>query len=106
MKKPLITLACICALALPAIGLAGNSGDGSEYGTQPGFAVATDNTACSGAGAFGYFGKDNNLGIKSDPTDPGANGQATGDANSEKGCQSAASDSARPARTDPTSNPH
>jgi hypothetical protein len=61
VRKPLITLAAICALALPAIGLAGNSGTGEEYGTQPGFDVALDNTACAGSGAFGYFGKDNNL---------------------------------------------
>ena len=61
MKKPLITLGCICALALPAIGLAGNSGNGSEYGTQPGFAKATANTPCAGHGAFGAFGKDNNF---------------------------------------------
>ena len=32
----------------------------------------------AGSGAFGYFGKNMNLGIKSDPTDPGANGQQTG----------------------------
>lgn len=71
MKKPLITLTCICALALPAMGLAGNSGDGSEYGTQPGFAVANANTECAGHGAFGAFGKDNNFA-------GGANGEQTG----------------------------
>ena len=32
----------------------------------------------AGSGSFGYFGKDMNLGIKSDPTDPGANGYQTG----------------------------
>ena len=38
MTKNKIALAGICAaLALPAIGLAGNAGDGSDYGTQPGF---------------------------------------------------------------------
>ena len=51
MKKPLITLGCIFALALPAIGLAGNSGDGSEYGTQPGYPIANENTECAGHGA-------------------------------------------------------
>ncbi len=62
------------------VAFAGNSGDGSEYHPQ--------GSACGQYhGAFGYFGKDNNLGIKSDPTDPGADGQATGDANSAKGCQ-------------------
>ena len=73
MKRPLITVACICALALPAIGLAGNSGNGSEYGTQPGFDVATENTACAGAGAFGYFGKDNSLAGGTDGYQTGLN---------------------------------
>jgi hypothetical protein len=67
MKRPLVTLGCILALAIPAVGLAGNSGDGSEYGTQPGFGA--------GHGAFGYFGKDNNLA-------GGANGYQTGINNS------------------------
>jgi len=71
MKKPLITLGCIFALALPAIGLAGNSGTGAEYGTQPGFTVSNANTECAGHGAFGFFGKDNNLA-------GGANGEQTG----------------------------
>ena len=58
----------------------GVSGTGAEYHPQ--------GSDCGQYhGAFGYFGKDNNLGIKSDPTDPGADGQATGDANSAKGCQ-------------------
>lgn len=74
MKKPLITLACLCALALPAIGLAGNSGTGEEYGTQPGYLFANDNTVCAGHGAFGAFGKDNNW-------SGGANGYNTGIAN-------------------------
>jgi hypothetical protein len=66
------------SLAMPVF--AGNSGNGSEYHPQ--------GSDCGQYhGAFGYFGKDNNLGIKSDPTDPGADGQATGDANSAKGCQ-------------------
>jgi len=38
--------------------------------------------SAAGSGAFGFFGKDNNLGVKSDPTDPGANGQQTGINNS------------------------
>lgn len=32
----------------------------------------------AGSGSFGYFGRGLNLGIKSDPTDPGANGYQTG----------------------------
>ena len=75
MKRPLITLASICALAIPAVGFAGNSGDGSEYGTQPGFEVANGNTPCAGHGAFGAFGKDNNFA-------GGANGYQTGINNS------------------------
>ena len=71
MKRPLITVACILGLAIPAAGFAGNSGDGSEYGTQPGFDVANGNTECAGHGAFGAFGKDNNFA-------GGANGQQTG----------------------------
>ena len=74
-KRLFVTAACICALAIPAIGFAGNSGDGSEYGTQPGFAVANANTECAGHGAFGAFGKDNNFA-------GGANGYQTGINNS------------------------
>jgi hypothetical protein len=80
MRKIIMLTAAACALALPVAATAGNSGDGSEYHPQ--------GSACGMYhGAFGYFGKDNNLGINSDPTDPGADGQATGDANSAKGCQ-------------------
>ena len=80
MKKVVVSMIAGCALALPVVARAGNSGDGSEYHPQ--------GSECGQYhGAFGYFGKDNNLGVKSDPTDPGANGQATGDANSAKGCQ-------------------
>ena len=57
-----------------------------RYTNNPGRQQATEVGAqCgsgAGSGAFGYFGKDNNLGIKSDPTDPGANGQQTGINNS------------------------
>ena len=76
MKRLILATACVCALAVPAVGVAGNSGAGSEYGTQPGFAVANANTPCAGHGAFGYFGKDNNLA-------GGANGYQTGLNNSE-----------------------
>jgi len=66
---------------------AGNSTPGIDrYNDNPGRQQATEVGAqCgsgAGSGAFGYFGKDNNLGIKSDPTDPGANGQQTGINNS------------------------
>ena len=35
VKRLILATACVCALAVPAVGVAGNSGDGSEYGTQP-----------------------------------------------------------------------
>lgn len=65
----------------------GNSTPGIDrYLNNPGRQQATEVGAqCgsgAGSGAFGYFGKDNNLGIKSDPTDPGANGTQTGINNS------------------------
>jgi hypothetical protein len=75
VKRLLLAAACACALALPAIGLSGNAGDGSDYGTQPGFSVANGNTPCAGHGAFGIFGKDYNLA-------GGANGYQTGINNS------------------------
>jgi hypothetical protein len=71
MRKLALALV-VAALAAPAAALAGNSGDGSEYGTQPGFATSlAASDGCSGHGAFGYFGKDNNLA-------GGANGYQTG----------------------------
>ena len=75
-------------VALPAF--ASNAGDGSDYGTQPGYTVAQSQTACSGAGAFDAFGKDANLGnavsghatfVSSYPG-PGTDGQQTGANNS------------------------
>lgn len=61
----------------------GNSEPGIDrYNNNPGRLQATEVGAqCdsgAGSGAFGYFGKDSNLGIKSDPADPGADGQQTG----------------------------
>jgi hypothetical protein len=76
VKKLILATACVCALAVPAVGVAGNSGDGSEYGTQPGFAVANANTPCAGHGAFGYLGKDNNLAGGADGTQTGLNNSA------------------------------
>lgn len=62
---------------------AGNSTPGDDrYNNNPGRQQATEVGAqCgsgAGSGAFGILGKDANLGIKSDPTDPGANGEKTG----------------------------
>ena len=75
MRKHFGIAAAVAMLALPAVAAADNSGDGSGYGTQPGFAVALSHTECAGHGAFGAFGKDNNFA-------GGADGQATGAANS------------------------
>ena len=43
------------ATAIPAF--ASNSGDGSDYGSMPGYSVAMDNTECAGHGSFNAFGK-------------------------------------------------
>ncbi len=53
------------AMAVPAF--ASNSGDGSDYGTMPGYAVANGNTICAGHGSFNAFGKGANLGIETSP---------------------------------------
>jgi hypothetical protein len=57
---------------------ASSTGDGSRYGTQPGFGVASARGSMHGA--FDYFGKGLNL-------SGGADGQQTGLNNSAKGCQ-------------------
>ena len=84
MKKVILT-AFIASTLLPMASAlaAGNSTPGADrYDNNPGRQQATEVGAqCgsgAGSGAFGFFGKDNNLGVKSDPTDPGANGQQTG----------------------------
>jgi len=79
-------------LALPFAAHASNFGDGSGYGTQPGFETASSNSACAGHGSFGAFGKDYNLGnttsgnyhiYKGDYSgQPGADGTQTGINNS------------------------
>ena len=66
-----------------AAGGSGNSTPGLDRyldnpGRQQATAVGAQCGSGAGSGAFGFFGKDNNLEIKSDPTDPGANGQQTG----------------------------
>ena len=74
-----IFAATIMIIGVSAIGASASSaGDGSSYGTQPGFGVAS---ACGTMhGAFDYFGKGLNM-------SGGANGQQTGLNNSAKGCQ-------------------
>jgi len=82
------TLLASAALAL-ALGIssaamaAGNSTPGLDrYLDNLGRQQATDVGAQCGSGAgsgtFGYLGMDANMGIKSDPIDPGANGVQTG----------------------------
>src|SRR4051812_1647928 len=83
MKTIFAAAVVLGALASSAAFAAGNSTPGADrYENNPGRQQATEVGAqCgsgAGSGAFGYFGKDNNLGVKSDPTDPGANGQQTG----------------------------
>ena len=77
MKKLVVVAAVPVALLLSGAGpaFAGSAGDGSGYGTQPGYEVAYSHTACAGHGSFGAFGKDYNMA-------GGADGQATGAANS------------------------
>ena len=88
MKRVMGMAAIVGAFALSSGAFAaGNSTPGLDrYLDNPGRQQATEVGAqCgsgAGSGAFGYFGKDNNLGIKSDPTDPGANGHLTGINNS------------------------
>jgi hypothetical protein len=66
------------ALAVPAF--AGSAGDGSGYGTQPGFDQAHEVGAqCdsgAGSGAFGYFGTDLNMSGGVDGTQTGLNNSA------------------------------
>lgn len=84
MKKMLPFAALAGAMVISGAAFAaGNSTPGADrYENNPGRQQATEVGAqCdsgAGSGSFGYFGKDANLGIKSDPTDPGANGYQTG----------------------------
>jgi hypothetical protein len=67
MKTLLAIVGVTGSLAFTTVAWAGNEGDGSGYGTQPGFDVASANTVCSGHGSFGAFGKSWNLGIEASP---------------------------------------
>src|SRR5947208_5726475 len=88
MKNAIGMATIVGALALSSGAFAaGNSTPGIDrYENNPGRQQATEVGAqCgsgAGSGAFGFFGKDNNLGVKSDPTDPGADGHQTGVNNS------------------------
>lgn len=63
MKRTMSIIAATLLMVGTSAGMAsaGNAGDGSGYGTQPGFDVANGNTICAGHGAFGWLGKDFNL---------------------------------------------
>lgn len=75
-RRSLQKLAVLVGLALAIVAVASVAMAGNNYNPNP------NASACGQYhGAFGAFGKDNNFA-------GGANGQATGDANSEKGCQS------------------
>lgn len=84
MKK-VMGMAAVASMLVLSSGsfAAGNSTPGIDrYDNNPGrqqaTAVGAQCGSGAGSGAFGFFGKDNNLGVKSDPADPGANGQQTG----------------------------
>jgi Spy/CpxP family protein refolding chaperone len=70
MRRSITLVVALAALAVPLAASAGNN-----YNPNP-------NASDCGQyhGAFGAFGQDNNFA-------GGADGQATGDANSAKGCQ-------------------
>ncbi|MDO8360837.1 MAG: hypothetical protein Q7T08_12480 [Devosia sp.] len=76
------------ALSVPSLAFAaGNSTPGidrylNNSGRQQATEVGAQCDSGAGSGAFGYLGKDTNMGVKSDPGDPGANGQQTGINNS------------------------
>jgi hypothetical protein len=86
MRNAVVVFAALASLSLSSAAFAqtgpGNSTPGIDrYLANPGRQQATDVGAqCgsgAGSGAFGFFGKDNNLG-NSNPNGPGANGQQTG----------------------------
>jgi hypothetical protein len=82
VKKAIITLIVLVALALPTTVFAAGPYSG------PGYDHAIGNTKCADHGAFGYFGDKgavHDFGTNNPGTNgkPGADGQATGDANSQ-----------------------
>lgn len=85
MKRNLfVSLAASAAALVLLVSSSGiASADLDDYLNNPGRQQATEVGAqCgsgAGSGAFGYWGgHDNNLGINTDPNDPGANGTQTG----------------------------
>lgn len=94
IKKVAITSSAVALMlgSLAGSAFASSSGNGSDYGMQPGYSTAITNSGgCAGAGAFDAFGKGYNLGNftsghfsggGNDVNDNGANGQQTGANNS------------------------
>ena len=86
--KKLIALLLVFALLLIATTPVfaadlGNSEPGIDryldnQGRQQASEVGAQCDSGAGSGTFGYLGIDQNMGINSDPTDPGANGYQTG----------------------------
>jgi len=79
-----ISSAAIADQPVPA---PGNSTPGLDryldnLGRQKATEVGAQCGSGAGSGTFGYLGQDANMGIKSDPDDPGANGVQTGINNS------------------------
>jgi hypothetical protein len=86
MRNAVVVFAALAGLSISTAAFAqtgpGNSTPGIDrYDNNPGRQQATQVGAqCgsgAGSGAFGFFGKDNNLG-NSNPNGPGADGQQTG----------------------------
>src|SRR3982750_4080076 len=88
MKKMIGISSIFAALAISSGAFAqGNSTPGIDrYENNPGRQQATEVGAQCGSGAgsggVGFFAKDKNLGLKSDPTDPGADDHQAGVDNS------------------------
>ena len=91
IKKILVgsaaTAIMLGSFAIPAF--ASSAGDGSDYGTQPGYSVANGNTICAGHGTFDALGKDASLGTEAvhatflgSYPGPGTDGTQTGINNS------------------------
>jgi hypothetical protein len=84
MRKIILAVIAVAVLALPASALAERPDPGGYQ--QPGYDQAIGNTECADHGAFGFFGDNGNPAYHdfgtNHPGGPGADGQATGDANS------------------------
>lgn len=64
----------IIAAALMMVGTSASMASAAnDYGSQPGYSIATGNTSCAGAGAFGAFGSGNNFAGGADGTQTGIN---------------------------------